>query len=65
VAEVSKHVDLLLAPEMNLGQLRFEIERAARGRCEVVGVNLVGGEVLKPQDILAAISEAARPSVPA
>ncbi|MGD8237064.1 MAG: 2-oxoacid:acceptor oxidoreductase subunit alpha [Armatimonadota bacterium] len=65
VAEVSEQVDLLLAPEMNLGQLRFEIERAAGGRCEVVGVNLVGGEVLKPQDILSAITGAPQPAAPA
>ncbi len=65
VGEVSQQVELIIAPEMNLGQLRFEIERAAGGRCEVIGVNLASGEVLKPQDILTAIARAARPPVPA
>ena len=58
-------VDTILAPEMNLGQLRFEIERAAKGQAEVTGVNLASGEVLRPENILSALKTAARPPVPA
>jgi 2-oxoglutarate ferredoxin oxidoreductase subunit alpha len=65
VAEVSRQVHTILAPEMNLGQLGLEIERAAKGQAEVIGVNLASGEVLRPEDILGAIETAARPSVPA
>ncbi|MFQ5808510.1 MAG: 2-oxoacid:acceptor oxidoreductase subunit alpha [Armatimonadota bacterium] len=63
VGEVSRQVDVIVAPEMNLGQLRLEIERAAHGHAEAVGVNLASGEVLRPEDILDAITSAARSPV--
>lgn len=45
----------VIVPELNLGQLAREVERAAHGTTQVVPVNKVNGEILTPQEILAAI----------
>jgi len=45
----------IIVPEMNLGQYRFEVERAVRGRAHVLGVNRVNGELIVPGEILQAI----------
>ena len=47
-------------PELNLGQMVLEAERAVAGRVPVVGVPHAGGTVHEPQVILDAILEAAR-----
>jgi 2-oxoglutarate/2-oxoacid ferredoxin oxidoreductase subunit alpha len=44
---------ILLVPEMNLGQLVREVARASRGR--VVPYNRVDGEMITPDEILAAL----------
>ncbi len=54
IAERAKYI---IVPEMNLGQLRLEVERVVRGRVPVTGVNRVNGELIPPGDILAAIQE--------
>ncbi len=48
----------VLVPELNHGQYRLEIERIASGldpRPEVIGINRVDGELITPQQIVAAI----------
>jgi len=57
VALVAKKVNALIVSEMNLGQLRLEVERVAKGRIPVKGVHRVNGELIPPQEILAAIKE--------
>lgn len=47
----------VVVPELNMGQMAREVERAARGSTRVVPVNKVGGEPLTPGEILAAIEE--------
>ncbi len=49
-----------VVPELNLGQMVREVERSARGRARVIPVTHAGGGVHRPEDILAAIQEAAR-----
>ena len=51
VREVAERVDAIIVPELNMGQLVREIERAAGGRCEVVPVNRVDGHLLTPEQI--------------
>ena len=46
----------IIVPELNLGQLALEVERVA-GRHKVRRVNRADGEMLTPQQILAAIEE--------
>lgn len=45
----------VIVPELNLGQLSREVERAAKGTTQIIKVNKVSGEILTPAEILAAI----------
>lgn len=49
------NVETIIVPEMNLGQLRLEVERVVRGRATVCGVNRADGEMIPPQQILEAL----------
>ncbi|KKM12206.1 2-oxoglutarate ferredoxin oxidoreductase subunit alpha [Clostridiales bacterium PH28_bin88] len=57
VAALAERVHTIIVPEMNLGQLRYEVERVTRGKVRVTGVNRVHGELITPTEILAAIKE--------
>jgi 2-oxoglutarate ferredoxin oxidoreductase subunit alpha len=59
VADLSKQARHIIVPEMNLGQLVLEVERASRGRCPVHPVNRVTGEPIPPEQILEKIEELA------
>ncbi|MGI6677610.1 MAG: 2-oxoacid:acceptor oxidoreductase subunit alpha [Dehalobacterium sp.] len=45
----------ILVPEMNMGQLKGEIERIVAGACPVVGLSKVDGELFTPAEIIAGI----------
>ncbi|KAA0257936.1 2-oxoacid:acceptor oxidoreductase subunit alpha [Deferribacter autotrophicus] len=56
-----KHLDKLISannvkgivvPEMNLGQMKFEVERVAKGRCEVEGLYSLMLDPILPSEIL-------------
>lgn len=55
VAALSCQANSIIVPEMNLGQLIGEVERAARNQTKVIGVNRVTGEMITPDEILDAI----------
>lgn len=57
VREVAGHARKLLVPEMNLGQLVGEVERAVAGRATVRLLSKVGGELFGQDEILAGILE--------
>ena len=47
---------ILFVPEMNLGQVFYEVERAVHGKVPVVPVNKIGGgEMITPEELLAKI----------
>lgn len=57
VREFAKTVDRLLVPELSLGQLSREINRAAQGLVEVIPLNKIGGGLMiEPDEILSVIS---------
>lgn len=60
IREVARSVKALVVPELNLGQMVHEVERAACGTCRVLSVPHAGGSVHQPDDILRVIVEAAR-----
>jgi len=60
IEELAGKVKALVMPEMNLGQMYWEMERCARGKCETVLVDHAGGTVHTPDVIYEAIMEAAR-----
>ncbi len=60
IRELAGHVKAFVVPELNLGQMVLEVERAAQGRAKVIPVSHAGGSVHQPAIILKAIVEAAR-----
>jgi len=56
-AALAKQAKAVVVPEMNLGQMLFEVERVARGACPVVGVHRVDGEPINPGQIMAKVKE--------
>ena len=60
IAEIAVKVKALVVPEINLGQMVREVERAAAGECIVRHVPHAGGSVHNPEDILNAIVEVTR-----
>lgn len=60
IKELAGKVRAFVVPELNLGQMRREVERCAFGQTLAIGVPHCGGWVHDPNDILKAIKEAAR-----
>jgi len=51
LSALASRVRRIVVAEMNLGQLSGEVERVARGRCDVVPFNKVGGEPIHPDEL--------------
>ena len=60
IRELAARVKAFVVPELNLGQMALEVERAAAGNAAVIPVTHAGGTVHNPEAILNAIVEAAR-----
>ena len=57
ISQLAEQVDLMLVPEMNLGQMAGEVQRAALGKCRVVSYGRVDGELINPLEILSKVEE--------
>lgn len=57
IREIAGSARAVVVPELNLGQIVMEVERAAAGKTRVIPVTHAGGSVHNPEDILAAILE--------
>ena len=55
VRRLAERVRRMIVPEMNLGQVRLEVERLSAGRAVVTGVNRADGLSITPEQILAAV----------
>ena len=60
ITELAPHVRAFVVPELNLGQMVREVERAAAGKAKTLAIPHAGGGVHKPEEILNAIVEASR-----
>ncbi|MBZ5579411.1 MAG: 2-oxoacid:acceptor oxidoreductase subunit alpha [Acidobacteriia bacterium] len=60
IRELAGRVKAFVVPELNLGQMVHEVERAAAGQAKVIPVSHAGGGVHNPEAILKAIVEAAK-----
>ncbi len=60
IRSLASQAKAFVVPELNLGQMVLEVERAAGGLARTVGVPHAGGTVHRPEKILRAIQEAAR-----
>jgi len=56
-AELAKQAKAIVVPEMNLGQMIYEVERVAQGACTIAGVHRVDGEPINPGQIAAKVKE--------
>jgi 2-oxoglutarate ferredoxin oxidoreductase subunit alpha len=60
VKKLAKTAKQIIVPEMNLGQIFFEVERAACGSAQVIPMNKIGGgELITPEELLTKIQEVA------
>ena len=57
IRELAKRVKAFVVPEMNYGQIYYEVERCAAGNADVILVPHGGGWVHNPEDIYQAIKE--------
>ena len=60
IRELAGRVKALVVPELNLGQMALEVERAANGQAKTFCLTHAGGGVHHPEDILKVIVEASR-----
>jgi 2-oxoglutarate ferredoxin oxidoreductase subunit alpha len=58
VQKLTANAKTVIVPEMNLGQLALEVERACRCGAPVVRLGKITGELFHPDEIYAAIQEA-------
>ncbi|MBI5883585.1 MAG: 2-oxoacid:acceptor oxidoreductase subunit alpha [Elusimicrobia bacterium] len=65
IAELSERVKAFVVPELNMGQMVLEVERAVLGRAAVVSIPHPGGTVHEPQVILDKILAASGKGAPA
>lgn len=61
VAALAGRVERIVVPEMNLGQIRREVERLAAGRAVVAGVHRADGLGITPKQIFAALGGTIEP----
>ncbi len=60
IRKIAGRVKAFVVPELNMGQMVLEVERAACGKAPVISVPHAGGTVHEPEVILEKIVEAAR-----
>jgi 2-oxoglutarate ferredoxin oxidoreductase subunit alpha len=59
IRQLAKQARAFVVPEINMGQIRYEVERCAAGKALVLGVNRPGGDVLDPKEVVDCIFKAA------
>ena len=59
IRQLAKSIQAFVVPEINMGQIRREVERCAAGQSKVLGANCPGGDVLDPEYVLNIIRKAA------
>jgi 2-oxoglutarate/2-oxoacid ferredoxin oxidoreductase subunit alpha len=60
IRELADRTKAFVVPELNLGQMVREVERATGGKAKTFAVPHAGGSVHRPEDILNVIMEASR-----
>ena len=56
-ALIQKGVKKIVVAEHNYGQMLYEVERVAKGRCDIAFVGKVNGTAIMPDEILAKVKE--------
>ena len=55
--KLARHVKAILVPELNMGQYVLEVERCAKGECDIYRLNRANGKVIYPHEILEKVEE--------
>jgi 2-oxoglutarate ferredoxin oxidoreductase subunit alpha len=59
IRKLAKTIRGFVVPEINMGQIRLEVERCSAGQTPTWGVHRPGGDVLEPDKLLSTIRQAA------
>jgi len=51
IRDLAKSVNAFIVPEINYGQMAYEVDRTSRGSAEVVLMGLMGGSIHTPEEI--------------
>jgi len=57
IQKIARQVKAFIVPEINYGQMAYEVERCAQGQAETVLLPLMGGSIHTPADIIEAVKE--------
>ncbi|MFH0788553.1 MAG: 2-oxoacid:acceptor oxidoreductase subunit alpha [Pseudomonadota bacterium] len=57
IRQAAKGIKAFIVPEINYGQIVYEVERCAQGQAETVLLPFMGGAIHTPEDIMEAILE--------
>lgn len=57
IHRIAKGISAFIVPEINYGQMAYEVERCAHGQAETVLLPMMGGTIHTPQDIMEAVQE--------
>jgi len=58
VNKMAESADKIIVPEMNLGQIFYEVERATKGSAQIIPLNKIGGgKLITPEELLEKIRE--------
>lgn len=57
IRRLAEQVKAFVVPEINYGQMAYEVERTAQGKAEVLLMALMGGSIHTPEEIEEAVSE--------
>ncbi|MCP3177360.1 2-oxoacid:acceptor oxidoreductase subunit alpha [Desulfuromonas sp. KJ2020] len=57
IAALAQQAKAIVVPEMNLGQMVLEVERVAKGACEIGFIGRVDGEPINPGQIIDKVKE--------
>jgi 2-oxoglutarate ferredoxin oxidoreductase subunit alpha len=60
IRDLAANIKAFVVPELNLGQMVREVERAANGQAKTYAVSHAGGGVHNPDDILKVIVQASQ-----
>jgi 2-oxoglutarate ferredoxin oxidoreductase subunit alpha len=60
IRQLAQNTNAFVVPELNLGQMVREVERAVAGKARTFPVSHAGGSVHRPEDILKVIVEASQ-----
>jgi 2-oxoglutarate ferredoxin oxidoreductase subunit alpha len=57
IRQIAKGIKAFIVPEINYGQMVYEVERCAQGQAETVLLPFMGGAIHTPEDIMEAVQE--------